>query len=192
MVTPLSPPAARSYGHPLTYDSWGDDHDQPVHRPEQHPVPRTAHAAARQAGTPLGPEALRTARARAGPVPRCRYRRRRGGETTADAKPASAAPQPTVTVTATTTATVTATPLAKEPEPAPTVTATKTVKVTTTVTAQPAGDGGSDDGGSGGSQDVYYGNCGEVRAAGAAPIHRGEPGYASHLDRDKDGVACDT
>ncbi|WP_051853835.1 excalibur calcium-binding domain-containing protein [Streptomyces sp. NRRL S-146] len=39
---------------------------------------------------------------------------------------------------------------------------------------------------------MYYGNCSEVRAAGAAPIHRGEPGYASHLDRDDDGVACDT
>ncbi|MFF8871104.1 excalibur calcium-binding domain-containing protein [Streptomyces massasporeus] len=115
-----------------------------------------------------------------------------GGETTDDAKPASAEPRPTVTVTATTTAT--ATPPAEEPEPAPTVTATKTVKVTTTVTAQPAAGGGSDDGGSGGSgggADVYYGNCSEVRAAGAAPIHRGEPGYASHLDRDNDGVACD-
>ncbi|MFF5963139.1 excalibur calcium-binding domain-containing protein [Streptomyces collinus] len=115
-----------------------------------------------------------------------------GEETTPDAKPASAKPQPTVTVTATTTAT--ATPLAEEPEPAPTVTATKTVRVTTTVTAQPAGSGGSDDGGSGdsgSSQNVYYGNCSEVRAAGAAPIHRGEPGYASHLDRDNDGVACD-
>ncbi|WP_309096175.1 excalibur calcium-binding domain-containing protein [Streptomyces sp.] len=39
---------------------------------------------------------------------------------------------------------------------------------------------------------MYYANCGEVRAAGAAPIRRGEPGYASHLDRDGDGVACDT
>ena len=69
------------------------------------------------------------------------------------------------------------------------------MKVTTTVTARPAAAGGSDDGGSGGSGGggaVYYGNCSEVRAAGAAPIHRGEPGYASHLDRDNDGVACDT
>jgi hypothetical protein len=28
-------------------------------------------------------------------------------------------------------------------------------------------------------------------AAGAAPIHRGEPGYSSKLDRDGDGVACE-
>ncbi|MFF7641570.1 excalibur calcium-binding domain-containing protein [Streptomyces canus] len=37
----------------------------------------------------------------------------------------------------------------------------------------------------------YYENCDEARAAGAAPIHQGEPGYAPHLDRDGDGVACE-
>ena len=40
--------------------------------------------------------------------------------------------------------------------------------------------------------DVFYANCAAVRAAGAAPIHRGEPGYTSKLDRDNDGVACET
>ncbi|MDT3443592.1 excalibur calcium-binding domain-containing protein [Pseudofrankia sp. BMG5.37] len=40
--------------------------------------------------------------------------------------------------------------------------------------------------------DVYYANCAEARAAGAAPLHRGEPGYRSGLDRDNDGTACDT
>ncbi len=40
--------------------------------------------------------------------------------------------------------------------------------------------------------DVYYANCAAVRAAGAAPLHRGEPGYRSALDRDNDGIACDT
>jgi hypothetical protein len=39
--------------------------------------------------------------------------------------------------------------------------------------------------------DVYYANCDAVRAADAAPLHRGDPGYASHLDRDGDGVACE-
>jgi hypothetical protein len=38
---------------------------------------------------------------------------------------------------------------------------------------------------------VYYKNCDAVRAAGAAPIHRGDPGYAKHLDRDGDGVGCE-
>ncbi len=37
----------------------------------------------------------------------------------------------------------------------------------------------------------YYKNCSEARAAGAAPIHRGQPGYGSHLDRDNDGIACE-
>jgi hypothetical protein len=38
---------------------------------------------------------------------------------------------------------------------------------------------------------VYYKNCTAARAAGAAPVYRGEPGYASHLDRDGDGVGCE-
>lgn len=38
---------------------------------------------------------------------------------------------------------------------------------------------------------TYYENCDAVRAAGAAPIHRGDPGYARHLDRDGDGVGCE-
>jgi hypothetical protein len=38
---------------------------------------------------------------------------------------------------------------------------------------------------------VYYRNCSAARAAGAAPIRTGEPGYAGHLDRDGDGVACE-
>ena len=42
---------------------------------------------------------------------------------------------------------------------------------------------------SGGS--VYYQNCTAARAAGAAPIYRGEPGYRSALDRDNDGIACE-
>ena len=38
---------------------------------------------------------------------------------------------------------------------------------------------------------VYYVNCTAARAAGAAPIHRGQPGYRSALDRDGDGIACE-
>jgi hypothetical protein len=34
-------------------------------------------------------------------------------------------------------------------------------------------------------------NCAEARAAGAAPVRRGDPGYARHLDRDNDGVGCE-
>lgn len=39
---------------------------------------------------------------------------------------------------------------------------------------------------------VSYLSCEDVRAAGAAPIHRGDPGYSGDLDRDGDGVACET
>jgi len=38
---------------------------------------------------------------------------------------------------------------------------------------------------------VYYQNCDAARAAGAAPVHRGDPGYGAHLDRDGDGTACE-
>ncbi|UVE95937.1 excalibur calcium-binding domain-containing protein [Dietzia sp. B32] len=40
-------------------------------------------------------------------------------------------------------------------------------------------------------QATYYPNCSAARAAGAAPLYRGQPGYASKLDRDNDGVACE-
>jgi hypothetical protein len=49
--------------------------------------------------------------------------------------------------------------------------------------------GDSSTGGNSGS--VYYANCAAVRAAGKAPLHRGEPGYSRKLDRDGDGVACE-
>ena len=36
---------------------------------------------------------------------------------------------------------------------------------------------------------AYYANCAAVRAAGAAPITAGQPGYSLDLDRDGDGIA---
>jgi hypothetical protein len=36
-----------------------------------------------------------------------------------------------------------------------------------------------------------YRNCREARAAGAAPIYRGQPGYGAHMDGDNDGIACE-
>ncbi|GAA4543417.1 excalibur calcium-binding domain-containing protein [Pseudonocardia xishanensis] len=38
---------------------------------------------------------------------------------------------------------------------------------------------------------AYYADCSAARAAGAAPLHRGDAGYRSALDRDNDGVACE-
>lgn len=38
---------------------------------------------------------------------------------------------------------------------------------------------------------VYFANCTEAKAAGAAPMRVGSPGYRTALDRDRDGIACD-
>ncbi|WP_369824571.1 excalibur calcium-binding domain-containing protein [Cellulosimicrobium sp. CUA-896] len=42
-----------------------------------------------------------------------------------------------------------------------------------------------------GPADVVYESCAAVRAAGAAPIRAGEPGYSRQLDGDGDGVGCE-
>lgn len=51
-------------------------------------------------------------------------------------------------------------------------------------TARPAYDPAGED-------EAYYPNCAAARAAGAAPIYYGEPGYRGRLDRDRDGIACE-
>ncbi|MGJ5806057.1 excalibur calcium-binding domain-containing protein [Streptomyces europaeiscabiei] len=79
--------------------------------------------------------------------------------------------RPPVTETATVTA---------PPAPVPEVTVTETVESEPTESSaepEPA--------------DVFYENCDAARAAGAAPVYSGEPGYGPHLDRDGDGVACE-
>jgi hypothetical protein len=38
---------------------------------------------------------------------------------------------------------------------------------------------------------AYYRNCDAARAAGAAPMYRGQAGYREGLDGDPDGIACD-
>jgi hypothetical protein len=50
----------------------------------------------------------------------------------------------------------------------------------------------STSGGAGGTgPNGTWRNCTEARANDAAPVHRGDPGYGSHLDRDGDGVGCE-
>jgi hypothetical protein len=34
-------------------------------------------------------------------------------------------------------------------------------------------------------------NCAAARAAGAAPVYAGDPGYQPKLDRDRDGIGCE-
>ncbi|WP_043175394.1 excalibur calcium-binding domain-containing protein [Streptomyces sp. NRRL B-24484] len=108
----------------------------------------------------------------------------------------SGSASPAVPSSSPVTATVTTTPSALP------ATAVATVTATVTVTGAPAAAGQSEpsDGGAQASTPVpesngpavYYKNCSEARAAGVAPLHRGDPGYAPHLDRDGDGVACET
>jgi hypothetical protein len=41
------------------------------------------------------------------------------------------------------------------------------------------------------TEPVHYRDCGEALFAGALPLFEGEPGYGPHLDRDRDGEACE-
>ena len=86
--------------------------------------------------------------------------------TTTEATTTTAAPPPT-----------TAAPVTTEEPPPPPVTDTPRPAATAAPSA-PSG--------------ATYANCSEAKAAGAAPLSRGEPGYSSKLDRDGDGVACET
>ena len=38
---------------------------------------------------------------------------------------------------------------------------------------------------------VHYENCDAVRAAGKAPLYKGQPGYSLDLDGDQDDIACE-
>ena len=90
---------------------------------------------------------------------------------TAPPVPSTTAPPPSSAAPAPTTPTpVASTPAAPAPAPA------------TTAPAPPPADPGG----------VYYTNCAAARAAGAAPLYRGQPGYRPGLDRDGDGIACET
>ena len=60
---------------------------------------------------------------------------------------------------------------------APTTTSRRTTTTRTTETASTGG--------------PYFRSCAEAKAAGAAPLHVGEPGYRPGLDGDHDGVACE-
>ncbi|MBM7367338.1 GmrSD restriction endonuclease domain-containing protein [Gordonia hydrophobica] len=61
----------------------------------------------------------------------------------------------------------------------PTTAATRRTRVPETTAQAPAGG------------DVYYKNCSAARAAGAAPLLIGEPGYRPGMDGDGDGIACE-
>lgn len=87
-------------------------------------------------------------------------------------------PSTTTSTTKPTTTTTTLPPPTTTTPPPPTTVAPTTTTVTTPPT--PAA-----------TPPVRYKNCTEARAAGVTPIHRGQPGYAKHLDGDGDGIACE-
>ncbi|TQN32246.1 excalibur calcium-binding domain-containing protein [Haloactinospora alba] len=96
-------------------------------------------------------------------------------ETGAAAPSTSAAPTVTVSTTRTQEVEVTTTETVE-------TTATETVRETATEEEPAQGGNGPDE---------YYENCDAARAAGAAPVREGDPGYGPHLDRDGDGVGCE-
>lgn len=96
--------------------------------------------------------------------------------TTTSPPPPTAPPATTAAPTTAPPATMAAPTTAK---PQPLVATTARPAPTTAATSPPMTAG------------VYYANCAEARAAGAAPMSRGEPGYRAGLDRDGDGTACD-
>jgi hypothetical protein len=75
---------------------------------------------------------------------------------------------------------------APAPRPAP-ITVTRIVQapVRTSTTSRPAESHRPV------AQAFSYSNCDQARAAGKAPLRKGEPGYSRKLDRDGDGVACE-
>lgn len=116
----------------------------------------------------------------------------------ADQSPTTSEARPTTTerVTATTRATTTTTVATTL-----TTVATTTTEAPTTTTAPPApaplpppppAAPSSSTVPSRGGGGVYYARCSDAKAAGAAPLRRGDPGYRPELDRDGDGIACET
>jgi len=99
---------------------------------------------------------------------------------------------PTTAVATTTVAVTTTVAAATTTSTTPSTTTTTTPPTTTTVvvrtTLAPATTATSPAAPAAG---VFYANCTAARAAGAAPLRRGDPGYRSALDADNDGIACE-
>ena len=66
----------------------------------------------------------------------------------------------------------------------PTPTTIPVIPVTTAPSASASSQPGA-------ASTTYFANCAAARAAGVAPLHTGQPGYRSGLDRDGDGIACE-
>nr|DAT17879.1 MAG TPA: Excalibur calcium-binding domain protein [Caudoviricetes sp.] len=42
------------------------------------------------------------------------------------------------------------------------------------------------------SETLHFKNCKEAKARGYKNIKKGQLGYSKHLDRDRDGIACES
>lgn len=81
-------------------------------------------------------------------------------------------------------------PTAAAPAPVSSGTPTLTLTPTVATAALPATP--TTDSAPPSAADVHYRSCAAVRAAGKAPLMADQPGYRSGLDRDHDGMACET
>ena len=81
--------------------------------------------------------------------------------------------------------------VAPTPSPSPTTKSPSPTPTTTSPTPTPEPEPTSEAPAPAPEPEVFYKNCAAARAAGAAPIYRGQPGYRSKLDADGDGIACD-
>lgn len=80
---------------------------------------------------------------------------------------------------------------APAPSPSPTSTPPEPSPSPEETAPEPEPEGAAGDPGPAPGAAVRFKNCAEARAAGAAPLHQGDPGYSRSLDRDGDGVACE-
>ena len=124
-----------------------------------------------------------------------------GSPTPAPSPTATASPSPTPTPSLTPTPTPRPTPT-PTPSPIPTTQAPTQEPSTPPETQEPEPTPEPDTQAGGGGaapapapeqkqESTYYPNCKAARAAGAAPLYRGDPGYREELDRDRDGIACE-
>ena len=108
-----------------------------------------------------------------------------GVQTTVSVTPAPIVETVTVAATATAVETIETTATATETIPAETMPSTDAPTTVSPSESTPTAKETMQ------QSEVYYKSCAEAKAAGVAPMRKGEPGYRPELDRDKDGVACD-
>jgi hypothetical protein len=106
--------------------------------------------------------------------------------TTAPTSSSTTAPPTTTTTTQPATTTTNSTPATTQPSTTTTRPVTSTTAKPATTTTRPVTTTTA------GSTGLSFANCTEAKAAGYHDIARGAPGYSTKLDRDGDGIACES